>query len=129
LGGLLELQKGLDKFFSEIVGEINITEVLFNISWGVVSLEDGLGLNKSLSESLSSVENTSGFLNESIGRSQKIIEIVHSLRDGFDDGSFLSKISLNIEHFLLGITLTQKASKTKGKDGSQQFLSVVDASN
>jgi hypothetical protein len=36
---------------------------------------------------------------------------------------------LDVLELLLGVVLAHKAGKTKGEDGSDQFLSIVDATN
>jgi hypothetical protein len=56
LSFLLECVKGLPELLSEVVGEINVTQVLLNLFIGVVSHKDVLSNGKSLLEFLGDLQ-------------------------------------------------------------------------
>lgn len=80
-------------------------------------------------EGLGSCKDTNRFIEEGLGGSSKIIEVIHSSTDSLDDSLLFLKIGLDVHHSLLGVTFIKKTGKTEGKDGSEEFFSVVYASN
>jgi len=116
----LEICKGREKALSEVIGEINITHVVNDLSFGVVGNQLISGITHGGSEFLGAFKKACSLLRKGLGGTNESIEVTHSLEDSLKDGFLFNESSSDVLELDLG-GVVESASDTESEDSSQKL--------